>query len=635
MKALLSRALPTGRVLVAALAALLLVAIGAQQVPMARAQEAPVPEATWELGNFCLGDYEPGATCSANDVRIASITPSVDEACLAAGDTATVSFTAQLRTGATERYDISMFIATDGGSARTGDSCYHDFLQPSSTSGPWNLTSGTGPFKELELKNPDLCGDILQSDGPNYYTLQQQLTIQCVDGNGDGVIDPISTCTGWHNNAQKDCLDIKGAALDAPSKCTCEYMMPDPPILIYRGYDWGDLPDSYSTYKGSGGPSHAIQDVNNDQAPDTQGGVAAVWLGERVDFSPNAETDGQPTADAAGDDTNLQNGKLLDDEDGVWATGEWYPSPYGGGQITVHVNSSDGTCSGCQLGFWMDWNNDGDFADLGESYIKPVVFGTQTLSFDIPADAVLGNLYARFRLYAGEYVGAYEPTGLVVNGEVEDYHFAVPLSVDLLWFEAVPNDASVTLGWETTSERNTLGFSILRAATVDGLRTQVNAELIPTQVPPGSPFGAVYEYTDTTVTPGEVYYYWLEDIDLYGQHGLHGPIDAQPGPRMHVSAVKVTYRQLLPGRTVLSGSVRIVDAGRQPVAGAAVQAAWTAPDGTVTNGQAVTTTRGIATLRAKATQPGTYQLCVTGVSVEGWVYDPDQNGTTCAQVTVP
>ena len=37
----------------------------------------------------------------------------------------------------------------------------------------------------------------------------------------------------------------------------------------------------------------------------------------------------------------------------------------------------------------------------------------------------------------------------------------------------------------------------------------------------GSPY---YTYMDTGVTRGKLYYYKLEDIDIYGNSTLHGPI---------------------------------------------------------------------------------------------------------------
>ena len=497
------------RALAVTLIVLLALAMGAQAAPA-----GGTPGVNYELGNNCVEDYTPGAVCTANDVVISNISPSIEEACLAAGDTATVKFTLQLLTNATTRYDIGMFVATDGGSAKSGNMCYHDFLQPASTTGPWNLTSGFGAFKEFD---PDTCADTLQNDGSVYYTLQQLLTIQCVDTNNDGVVDPISTCTSWDNQSSAGCNNVKGAFPSTKSKCRCEDQATG--VQIYRGYDWGDLPDSYKTYKASGGPQHAVQDLNNDGAPDTLGAVPAVWLGSKVDYSPKAETDGQPNGNATGDDNNYTQ-----DEDGVSPLSPWY---YGtdGGKLSVKVSSSNGTCTGCKLGFWIDWNLDGNFDDAGESYIKPVIFGNQTVSFDITQPMPI-DIYARFRLYAGEYNGAYVSGGLVVNGEVEDYNFARPTAVKLLWFKARGYAGLVKVGWETASEIDNLGFNLYRSEQAKGPKTKLNSSLIPSQVPPGSPFGAVYGYKDRNVQPGKIYFYWLEDVDIYGRTGLHGPVKA-------------------------------------------------------------------------------------------------------------
>ena len=190
------------------------------------------------------------------------------------------------------------------------------------------------------------------------------------------------------------------------------------------------------------------------------------------------------------------------------------------------MSTSQGTCPGCKLGFWFDWNGNGTFGE-GESYLMPVVAGTPTLQFYIPDRALLTNIYARFRLYGPGYTGPYSPTGMVKNGEVEDYRFVNPTAVELLWFQATGVRRAIKLGWETASEVDNLGFNLYRASALEGPRTKINSALIPTNVPPGSPFGAVYEYTDTTVQGRVTYYYWLEDVDIYGNSTLHGPAQAQ------------------------------------------------------------------------------------------------------------
>ncbi len=509
-----------------ALTMILGLALLAQAAPLA-APPLPSPQYAGP-GAFCVADTGVSPlNCTANDTRISQLTPTITDVCLTVGDTATVTFSATLVIGASTRYDLAMYIATDGGSAENGSSCYKDVLQPvaelNAAGDPTNPL-GTGPFKN---EDDDSCGEANQTVGA-FYQLQQALTITCVDEDNDGVVDPISTCLSWANNAgQYTCTGVT-ATMPGPgtgSKCNCELTAPNPPILFYEGYDWGDLPDSYGTLTASGGAQHAIQDNDNNNVPNTQGGVAAVWLGPLVDYSPNAETDGQPSPDALGDDKNIQNGKLVDDEDGVTAVPEW--SFASGGTFTVQVNSSTLDCTGCNLGFWIDWNNDGDFGDPGESYVNnPVVYGSNTVTFAIPPLGVMpASVYARFRLYdPARALQTIAPTGLVVNGEVEDYWFDLkPLAVTLESFTAQATSTGVSLAWVTVSDISTRGFNLYRAESEAGPRTQLNAALIPVAAL-GSAEGHDYAWTDTTAASGHTYWYQLDDVSLSGAVTSHPPV---------------------------------------------------------------------------------------------------------------
>lgn len=99
-----------------------------------------------------------------------------------------------------------------------------------------------------------------------------------------------------------------------------------------------------------------------------------------------------------------------------------------------------------------------------------------------------------------------------------------PTAVELKSFTAVGSQKSVTLRWETVSESDNLGFNLYRSRAVDGKKTKVNRELIPTQTYPGSSIGASYKFWDRPLIPQMTYFYWLEDVDIYGRTELHGPI---------------------------------------------------------------------------------------------------------------
>ncbi|MCE5341540.1 MAG: GEVED domain-containing protein [Planctomycetaceae bacterium] len=157
--------------------------------------------------------------------------------------------------------------------------------------------------------------------------------------------------------------------------------------------DYGDAPDGpYPTLLANNGARHVMN--------------SGMFLGLCVDSEP----DGQPTIPADGDDINPLMGP--DDEDGVVF------SPFFIGQsATVNVTAS----APGFLDAWIDFNGDGMWTmGLPEQIAisTPLVVGNNAITFNVPATALLGQTYARFR-FSG--VGGLMPTGLAPNGEVEDY----------------------------------------------------------------------------------------------------------------------------------------------------------------------------------------------------------------------
>ena len=102
-----------------------------------------------------------------------------------------------------------------------------------------------------------------------------------------------------------------------------------------------------------------------------------------------------------------------------------------------------------------------------------------------------------------------------------------PTAVELASFIATPDSGAILVEWETVSEVDNRGFNLYRASSPDGVRIQLNAGLIPSQLPPGSPEGAAYQFVDESVRSGITYYYWLEDVDVYGVNTIHGPVSAE------------------------------------------------------------------------------------------------------------
>jgi hypothetical protein len=95
-------------------------------------------------------------------------------------------------------------------------------------------------------------------------------------------------------------------------------------------------------------------------------------------------------------------------------------------------------------------------------------------------------------------------------------------AIDLVSFTANGEGSSVLVEWETAQELNHMGFHLYRARSPWGPFTRLTDKLISGLT--SSVVGREYSFEDKDVTPGEMYYYKLEDIDIYGTKTIHGPI---------------------------------------------------------------------------------------------------------------
>ena len=93
-----------------------------------------------------------------------------------------------------------------------------------------------------------------------------------------------------------------------------------------------------------------------------------------------------------------------------------------------------------------------------------------------------------------------------------------PTGVELATFFAELGDGQVTVRWSTTDQYHLHGFNLYRLtdeAARPRPKDRINQQIFRGKSP--------YVYVDTRVQPGEVYYYWLEDIDETGASSFHGP----------------------------------------------------------------------------------------------------------------
>ncbi len=106
------------------------------------------------------------------------------------------------------------------------------------------------------------------------------------------------------------------------------------------------------------------------------------------------------------------------------------------------------------------------------------------------------------------------------------YSISTPTLVELSYFRATSLDSAVILEWATETELDNAGFNLWRNEEKDGEYVRVNPYFIPSEGEAG--FGAAYSYTDYDVQNGKIYYYKLEDINIYGKSTFHGSVSAIP-----------------------------------------------------------------------------------------------------------
>ncbi len=187
--------------------------------------------------------------------------------------------------------------------------------------------------------------------------------------------------------------------------------------------DFGDLPTAYNLtlLAGDDGARHT---------------VGSLYLGTAID----KDDDGRESANADGDDTN----GTTPDEDGITVPAGNWAEGVSGGSVQVLVTGGSG-----YLSTWTDWDGNDNFTDTGDQIFDMLALdaGTHTLQFDIPAGALSGanTRFARFRLDDENSV-TMTPTGLVSNGEVEDYELAFTTATKVSSMSATTENGAYGIG---------------------------------------------------------------------------------------------------------------------------------------------------------------------------------------------
>ncbi len=165
------------------------------------------------------------------------------------------------------------------------------------------------------------------------------------------------------------------------------------PPVIQR--DFGDLP--FATLLGDDGARHTINPVANP------------IFGAIVD----GEAEGAPSAAADGDDLADS-----DDEDGITI-----PPLVPGTVVTITIDYNNPVKRSAYINGWLDLNGDGTLDRiLTSTLVLTGTAGTFDVPISVPANALPGTSYARFRISTEALLNL---AGQAFDGEVEDYRVLI------------------------------------------------------------------------------------------------------------------------------------------------------------------------------------------------------------------
>lgn len=180
----------------------------------------------------------------------------------------------------------------------------------------------------------------------------------------------------------------------------------------------------------------------------------------------------------------------------------------------------------------------------------------------------------------------------------------------MLTSQALQSAGATDLRWNTSWERNNLGFNIYRQA--GAARVKINQSLIAGStliVGTEVPAGFSYRWTDRRPAPGAVY--WIESIDLDGTRKMHGPVM----PRLAASTVRTMSSES-------ENSPTFADL-RAPLAGRGASQRTIATEAGASNANDVTLSRqfdlaGSAAAKILISREGFYRITRAQIAAAGF-----------------
>jgi hypothetical protein len=193
-----------------------------------------------------------------------------------------------------------------------------------------------------------------------------------------------------------------------PLSIDLAFVLVNEPVYL----DWGDAPEfpgapGYPTMQANNGANHVI------------GGP---WLGDATD-APDSDFDGQPDANALGDDTYDGN----DDEDGVQI-----PALMVGQMTTIVFEVQDPAGGQPFVDGWIDFNRDLQWDASEQVVTGQWAPGVHSVAVYTPPGSVLGQTFSRWRINSA---GPLPDTGPAIDGEVEDHEVWIEEDISSKWLQ--------------------------------------------------------------------------------------------------------------------------------------------------------------------------------------------------------
>jgi subtilisin-like proprotein convertase family protein len=317
----------------------------------------------------------------------------------------------------------------------------------------------------------------------------------------------------------------------------------------FCAFDYGDAPSPYPVTVAQGGPRHVL-------------GNRTVFIG----LAPDGESDGAQSTNADSDQATNgdespaqslpsgipaylpQGGQVCDAGGGItYTTPQPGPTPGAPGQYCLVVAATNNSASAATMVGWIDFNNDGDFADAGErsraqlgggpaatfggGNIGASSTGNRILVWDnvqipSPGTLTLAAKVLRLRIstdataLTGLRIADPQPNTLATDGEIEDHILpANTLPVTLAYVDVQRADAGALLvRWTTATEAGARGFRVLQQQS-DRQIAAISERLVPSALMT-STRPSDYEAWVSTTTDGPIY---IEEVSVGGKVERFGP----------------------------------------------------------------------------------------------------------------